>query len=144
MYYVHIYIHIYQWCIYLSYMSFRELWVRRPTLSSIFKLFSSVVNIKFHCVNSVQIRGFFWSVFSCVQTEYAVNLRIQSEYRKIQTRKSYVFGHFSPSVQFMELVRAICEITVLGFLKNPKQTQREFVFLEKYVSTIGISWGKIK
>ena len=28
----------------------------------------------------------------------AVNLRIQSEYRKIQTRKNSVFGHFSRSV----------------------------------------------
>ena len=26
-----------------------------------------------------------------------VNLRIQSEYRKIQTRNNYVFGHFSRS-----------------------------------------------
>ena len=24
----------------------------------------------FHCVKSVQIRSFFWSVFSCIQTEY--------------------------------------------------------------------------
>ena len=31
-----------------------------------------------HCVKSVQIRSFFWSVFSCVQTEY----------RKIRTRKT--------------------------------------------------------
>ena len=30
---------------------------------------------------------FFWSVFSC----------IQSEYRKIQTRKNFVFGYFSRS-----------------------------------------------
>ena len=35
-----------------------------------------------HCVKCVQIRSFFWSVFS------SVNLRIQSEYRKILTRKS--------------------------------------------------------
>ena len=37
-----------------------------------------------HCVKSVQIRSFFWSVFSC----------IQSEYRKIRTRKNSVFGRF--------------------------------------------------
>ena len=41
-----------------------------------------------HCVNSVQIRSYFWSVFSC----------IQSEYRKIRTRNNSVFGHFSRSV----------------------------------------------
>ena len=38
-----------------------------------------------HCVKNVQIRNFFWSVFS----------RIQSEYGKIRTRKNSVFGHFS-------------------------------------------------
>ena len=41
-----------------------------------------------HCVKSVQIRSFFWSVFSI----------IQSECGKIRTRKTSVFGHFSRSV----------------------------------------------
>ena len=40
-----------------------------------------------HCVKSVKIRSFVWSVFSC----------IQSVYRKIRTRKNCVFGHFSHS-----------------------------------------------
>ena len=40
-----------------------------------------------HCVKSVQIRSFFRSAFS----------RIQSEYGKIRTRKNSVFGHFSHS-----------------------------------------------
>ena len=40
-----------------------------------------------HCLKSVRIRSFSWSVFSC----------IQSKYRKIRTRKSSVFGHFSRS-----------------------------------------------
>ena len=35
-------------------------------------------DIKNHWMKSVQIRGFFWSVFSCIRTEY----------RKIWTRKS--------------------------------------------------------
>ena len=39
-----------------------------------------------HCVKSIQIWNFFWSLFSC----------IQSEYRKIPTRSS-AFGHFSRS-----------------------------------------------
>ena len=39
-------------------------------------------------MKSVQIRSFFWSIFFC----------IQSEYRKIRTRKNFVFGHFSRSV----------------------------------------------
>ena len=49
-----------------------------------------VLYIHLHSVKSVQIRSFFWSVFSC----------IQSEYRNIPTRKNSVFGHFSRSVEF--------------------------------------------
>ena len=37
-----------------------------------------------HCMKIVQIRSFFWSVFSY----------IQSDYRKIQTTKISVFEHF--------------------------------------------------
>ena len=41
-----------------------------------------------HCVKSVQIWSYFWSVFSCIRTEYGdllmaisgINLHIQSEY----------------------------------------------------------------
>ena len=57
-----------------------------------------------HCVKSVQLRSYFWSVFSCIRREYGDlrskspgNLRIQSEYRKIQTRNNSVIGHFSRS-----------------------------------------------
>ena len=53
-----------------------------------------------HCVKSVQILSFFWSVFSCIRTEYGdlpLNLRIQYKYRKIRTRKNSIFGHFSRS-----------------------------------------------
>ena len=49
-------------------------------------------------VKSIQMRSFFWSVFSRsgLNTEiYAVNLGIQFEYGKIETRKNSVFGHFS-------------------------------------------------
>ena len=54
----------------------------------------------YHCVKSVHIRNYFWSVFSCIRTEYEdlVNLRIQSECRKIQTRNNSIFGYFSRSV----------------------------------------------
>ena len=38
-----------------------------------------------HCMKSIQSRSFFWSVFSCIRTEY----------RKIRTRKNSGFGHFS-------------------------------------------------
>ena len=38
-----------------------------------------------HCVKSVQIQSYFWSLFCCIRTEY----------RKIRTRNKPVFGHFS-------------------------------------------------
>ena len=47
-----------------------------------------------------QLRSFFWSAFSRIQTEYSVPLRIQSESGKIRTRKNFVFEHFSRSVFF--------------------------------------------
>ena len=40
-----------------------------------------------HCVQGVQIRSFFWSVFS----------RIRTECGKIRARKNSAFGHFSRS-----------------------------------------------
>ena len=43
---------------------------------------------------------FFWSLFSCIRTEYgndSINLRIQSKHKKLQTRKNSGFGHFSRS-----------------------------------------------
>ena len=45
-----------------------------------------------NCVKSVQIWSYFWSVFSC----------IRSEYRKIRTRKNSVFGHFSCSEGYLK------------------------------------------
>ena len=40
---------------------------------------------KFHCLKSVHIRIYFWSVFSCIGTEYG----------KIRTRNNSVYVHFS-------------------------------------------------
>ena len=62
-----------------------------------------------HFVKSVQIRGYFWSVFSC----------IQSEYRKIQTRNNSAFGHFSSS----------------DFLKKSKYSEGKYTFWH-YVSIV--------
>ena len=61
---------------------------------------TSGINCQNHCMKNFQIRSFFWSVFSCIglNTEIqVVNLLIQSEYRKIETRKKSVFGQFSRS-----------------------------------------------
>ena len=49
-----------------------------------------------HCVKSVQIRSFFWPVFFLYSN--SVNLRIQSENRKIRNRKNSVLGQFLRSV----------------------------------------------
>ena len=42
---------------------------------------------------------FFWSVFSRI---YSVNVRIQSKYGKIRTRKNSVFGYFSRSEPYIQ------------------------------------------
>ena len=64
---------------------------------------------------SVQIRSFFWSRFSYIRTEYG-NLRIQSVYRKIRTRKNSVFGHFSHNIDTFNLV----------LIKTHKWTRNDF------------------
>ena len=50
---------------------------------------------RLYYLKSAQIWSFFWSVFSCIRTEYGYLIRIQSEYMEIRTRKNSVFGHFS-------------------------------------------------
>ena len=56
-----------------------------------------------HYVKSVQIRSFFWSVFSCIRTEYGLNTDspCSVECGKIRTRKNSVFWHFSRSDIFL-------------------------------------------
>ena len=60
--------------------------------------FASCKNIpstaKSHCVKSVRIQSYFWSVFSCIRTEYGDLRRFQSEYRKIRTRKTPYLNNF--------------------------------------------------
>ena len=46
-----------------------------------------------HCMKSVQIRSFFWSLFFHIRTAYRVSLQFKCG--KIRTRKNSVFGHFS-------------------------------------------------
>ena len=58
----------------------------------------------FHCMKSVQIRSFFWSVFSRIRTEYGEIRSISPysvEYRKCEPEKTpYLVGHFSRSVYY--------------------------------------------
>ena len=54
-----------------------------------------------HCVKSVHIRSFFWSVFSRIQTEYKEILGISPHLvrmRENTDQKNSVFGHFSRSI----------------------------------------------
>ena len=41
--------------------------------------------------------GPYFPVFELNTKTYGVNRRLQSKYRKLRTRKSYVFGHLSHS-----------------------------------------------
>ena len=60
-----------------------------PILNCVFFAFyTSLLILMFpHCVKSVQIRSFFWSIFS----------RIRTEYGEIRNISPYVFGHISHS-----------------------------------------------
>ena len=64
-----------------------------PTFICDIKALSLIFNIKYFHFESHTLREkcpnteYFWSVFSCIPTEY----------RKIQTRNNSVFGHFSRS-----------------------------------------------
>ena len=65
------------------------------------------------CLKIIQIRSFFWSLFSRIQTEYGEILRIsgiQFECGKIQIRKNSVFGHFSRSVCFKLLCASLLNL----------------------------------
>ena len=70
--------------------------------SSYLKLLARSNSAKYwYCVKSVQIWSFSWSVFSRIRLNsyiYSVNLRIQSKYSNIGTRKNFVFGPFTRSV----------------------------------------------
>ena len=52
---------------------------------------------------SVQIRSYFWSVFSYIRTEYGALLRTSPysvRIKEMRTRNNSIFGHFSCSVMF--------------------------------------------
>ena len=61
------------------------------------RICTSASDTNSHCLKSVQIRSYFWSVFSHIRTMeiYEVSLRTQSKCGKIRTRNNSVFGHFT-------------------------------------------------
>ena len=56
-------------------------------------------------MKSVEIRSFFWSVFSRIWTEYGDLRSLKTECGKIRIRKNSVVGHFSRIVQKSEVGR---------------------------------------
>ena len=51
-----------------------------------------------HCVKSVQIRSYFWSVFYCIRTEYGdLRSKFSPNTGKYGPEKNPVFGQFSRS-----------------------------------------------
>ena len=79
-------------------LNFSELYITKPHFLAIWmtlrmwKIIETAESVifceMFHCVKFAPIRSFFWSLFSY----------IQSEYRKIRTRKTFIFGDYSRSV----------------------------------------------
>ena len=55
---------------------------------------SSLIILIIHFLKCVQIRSYFWSVFSCIRTEYG---DLRSKSRKIRIRNNSALGHFSCS-----------------------------------------------
>ena len=53
-----------------------------------------------NCPNAEFFSGSYFPAFGLNTEIYGVNLGIQSDYRKIRTRKNFVYGHFSRSVSF--------------------------------------------
>ena len=47
-----------------------------------------------HCLKSVQTESFFWSVFSCIRTEYWILEIYSYEYREIHTKKNRYLDTF--------------------------------------------------
>ena len=70
-----------------------------------------------HCVKSVQIRIFFWSIFYCIWTEY----------RKIRTRKNSVFQHFSRSELFSKNRQNFLKSSFLDIQLGSKHPSENFV-----------------
>ena len=82
-----------------------------------------------HCVKSVQIRSFFWSIFSCIRTEY----------RKMRTRKNSIFGHFSRSVGFGQLQVIFSQQPVISEICDARfEMEHSLPFWLKFVSTVYI------
>ena len=61
-----------------------------------------------HCVKSVQIRSYFWSVISCILTEY----------REIRTRNNTVLTYLSRNGTWLKSIGITKQLSVLLIMKH--------------------------
>ena len=64
------------------------------------------LSYELHCVKSVQIRSFFWSVFSCIQTEYG------------EIQKHRILDTFHIVVIVKKMLHVLIEHNQSNFVKN--------------------------
>ena len=78
----------------------------RQQYNLILIVWDSMTFLKFYTAWKVSKYGVFsgpyFPVFGMNTEIYGVDLRIQSEYRKIRARKNFVFGHFSRCHKYTE------------------------------------------
>ena len=75
-----------------------------------------------HCVKSVQIRIFFWSLFSCIRTEYGdLRIRIQIRIGKISSHFKSKFQVIKSPLKFYVILIPLTNMnSILIFQKNPR------------------------
>ena len=69
------------------------------------------------------VSGPYFPVFGLKTEIYGVNLRIQSEYRKIPTRNNSAFGHFSHSVRLPHVIVFALTLKILFLQYYPKNVK---------------------
>ena len=74
-----------------------------------------------HCMKSVQIRSFFWSVFSCIQTEYRETLPVfpySVRMRKNTNQKKLRIWTLFPQWRYRSEAAVLQMIFKVGVLNN--------------------------
>ena len=103
------------------------------------------------CAKYGVLSGPYFPVFGVNTEIYSINLRIQSKYGKIRTRKNSVYGHFLRSAKVMNEAEDKRQIGRRYMFKRPQSVgkRREKIWSatkkrernkEDYGSTVQISW----
>ena len=85
-------------------------------LSGIYLAISNKKTLREKCPNTEFYSGLYFPVFVLNTNIYSVNLRIQSKYGEIRTRKYSVFGIFSRNISFTSSING--NIKILYFDLN--------------------------